>query len=374
MKQPAIMASRPDHYARFGITHEIQPFEDGLRTDPSRPGHYEWWYFDAHLDDGSKLVVTFFTKDAASPGTGLKPSIELDLDLPDGRSIHRTASFEAAQFQASTERCDVRLGDNRFTGDLHEYRITAELGDLSINVRLVGETQPWRPHTGIIVYGQDEQDYFAWLPSVPHGSVSVTYRLGETETATTGHGYHDHNWGNVALPSVVDNWYWGRGQAGPYTFITADIVTGKKYGYAQIPVFMLAKDGKVVADDETKVTFSTSGVQIDADTGKPVADVHGYRYDDGAAAYDVRYTRAETILRTRFIDGTSGLKRLVAQLAGFDGSYLRFRGDVEVAATVDGRAGEPVRDAAVWEIMYFGKNGHEAGKSGHEARGSQARP
>lgn len=39
MTQPAILASRPDHYARFGISDEIQPFEDGLRTDPARHGH-----------------------------------------------------------------------------------------------------------------------------------------------------------------------------------------------------------------------------------------------------------------------------------------------------------------------------------------------
>ncbi len=360
MAQPAIMANRPEHYERFGITRQIQLFEDGLRTEPSRRGHYEWWYFDAHLDDGSKLVVTFFTKDAASPGTGLKPQVVIDLDLPDGHSVHRIATFDAREFQASAERCDVRIGGNRFVGDLHEYRITAEIDGLAIEVRLTGETEPWRPHTGHIVYGEDEQDYFAWLPSVPHGTVSATYRVDGRETTTSGHGYHDHNWGNVSLPQVVNNWYWGRGQAGPYTFITAYIVAEKKYGYAPIPVFMLAEDGKVIADDETKVLFSTSGVRTDHDTRKPVADVHAYRYDDSEHAYTVRYTREETILRTKFIDSITGIKRLVARLVGFDGSYLRFSGPVEVDAHILGREAAPVRDNAVWEIMYFGKNGHEA--------------
>lgn len=360
MTQSAKMASKPEDYARFGVTKQIEAFEDGLRTDPSRHGHYEWWYFDAHLDDGSKLVVTFFTKDPSSPGTGLKPSITIDLDRPDGSSVHRTASFDAAQFSASREGCDVRMGGNRFIGDLHEYRITATLDDLSIDVALVGDTQPWRPHTGHIVYGEQEREYFAWLPSVPHGTVTVTYRIGQDESVTTGQGYHDHNWGNASLLSVVDNWYWGRGQAGPYTFITAYIVSSKKYDYSAIPVFMLAKDGKIVADDETKVRFSTSGVQTDTPTGKPVADVHEYRYDDGGATYEVRYTRAETILRNKFIDGIGGIKRFLARLAGFDGSYLRFRGGVEVRATVGGGAAEAAEAGAVWEIMYFGKNGHEA--------------
>jgi hypothetical protein len=39
----------------------IKPWEDGMRIGGS-PGTYEWWYFDAHLDDGAKLVVVFLTK------------------------------------------------------------------------------------------------------------------------------------------------------------------------------------------------------------------------------------------------------------------------------------------------------------------------
>lgn len=360
MTQPAILASRPDHYARFGISDEIQPFEDGLRTDPARHGHYEWWYFDARLDDGSRLVANFLTKDVANPRTEAKPRVLLDLDLPDGRSIHQSAIFEATEFSASTELCDVHMGGNRFTGDLHEYRITAEIDDLRIDVRLVAEVQPWRPHTGHIVYGEDEQDYFAWLPSVPYGEVTATYRIGDHEVTTTGHGYHDHNWGNVSLLTVVNNWYWGRAHAGPYTFITAYIVSEKKYGYTPIPVFMLAENGTVIADDATKVTFTTSGFHTDGDTGKPFADVHGYRYEDGGSVYEVTYTRKATILSARFINGLTGLRRLLARLVRFDGAYLRFRGDVQVDAHTSGRDAGTARDDAVWEIMYFGKNGHEA--------------
>jgi hypothetical protein len=53
---PAYLAANPEDYARRGIAeHTSAMFEDGLRTDGG-PGTYEWWYFDAHLDDGSKLV------------------------------------------------------------------------------------------------------------------------------------------------------------------------------------------------------------------------------------------------------------------------------------------------------------------------------
>ena len=59
---PARLGSTPGDYARIGIeAGAIKPWEDGLRTDGSE-GTYEWWYFDAHLEDDATLVVVFLTK------------------------------------------------------------------------------------------------------------------------------------------------------------------------------------------------------------------------------------------------------------------------------------------------------------------------
>jgi hypothetical protein len=55
----AVLASTDADYERYGVARErVEPFEDGARTD-GRPGTYEWWYFDAHLEDGAKLVVDY---------------------------------------------------------------------------------------------------------------------------------------------------------------------------------------------------------------------------------------------------------------------------------------------------------------------------
>ena len=63
----AVMANSSEDYARLGLSPtSIEPWEDGARTDDSA-GTYEWWYFDAHLADGAKLVVVFMNKDIAAP-------------------------------------------------------------------------------------------------------------------------------------------------------------------------------------------------------------------------------------------------------------------------------------------------------------------
>lgn len=114
----AATASSDADYQRLGLTrNDIKPWEDGARTD-DRPGTYEWWYFDAHLEDGAKLVVVFMDKDLATPQKPLEPTIRLNLDLADGRSFERFVTFDPATWSSAKDHADVRIGENRFTGDL----------------------------------------------------------------------------------------------------------------------------------------------------------------------------------------------------------------------------------------------------------------
>jgi predicted secreted hydrolase len=218
----AVMASSPADYERLGLSPtSIAPWEDGARTDDSA-GTYEWWYFDAHLADGAKLVVTFMNKDMAELQK-LSPLLRLDLDLPDGRHFEKLVHYPPGEWSAAKDHADVRLGENRFTGDLHRYRIQATAEEISVDVTLTGEVPPWRPSTGYTLFGADRSLEFAWLPSVPQGAVTVTYSVDGEQHETTGVGYHDHNWGNVGLMKVVHDWYWARGQAGPYSVIASYI-------------------------------------------------------------------------------------------------------------------------------------------------------
>ena len=351
----AVTASSDADYARLGLArNDIQGWEDGARTD-DRPGSYEWWYFDAHLEDGAKLVVVFMDKDLATPQKPLEPTIRLNLDLADGRSFEKFVTFDPALWSSAKDHADVRIGDNRFSGDLHTYRITATVDEISVDVTLVGEVPSWRPETGYMLFGQDQKLEFAWLPSVPQGRVTATYSIGEERHETTGTGYHDHNSGNVGLPQIVHDWYWARGQAGPYSVITSYITAHEKYNFAAIPIFMLAKDGVLIGDDPARLTLETLGTYTDSATGKPVANVTRYTYEADQDRYVVTFTRHRDLSRNRMIEGLHGVKRAAAELLRFDGAYLRFSGEVRVehyrgAEIVDQYATED----AIWELMYFG--------------------
>jgi hypothetical protein len=351
----AVTAGSDADYARLGLTRkDIKVWEDGARTD-DRPGSYEWWYFDAHLEDGAKLVVVFMDKDLATPQKPLEPMIRLNLDLADGRSFEKFVTFDPAAWSSATDHTDVRIGENRFSGDLRTYRITAAVDDIAVDITLEREVPSWRPETGYILFGEDRQREFSWLPSVPQGKVTATYSIGDERHEATGTGYHDHNWGNVGMMEIIHDWYWARGQAGPYSVIASYITAHEKYDFAGIPVFMLAKDGALVGDDSTRLTFETLGTYTDSVTRKPVANITRYTYSTDEERYVVTFTRHRDLSRNRMIEGLHGIKRAAAELLRFDGAYLRFSGEIRVehfrgAEIVDQYATED----AIWELMYFG--------------------
>ena len=104
-KKLAVLADAPEDYERLGLAVTIEPWEDGARTDNSA-GTYEWWYFDAHLADGAKLVVAFMNKDIAEPNKPLPPLLRLELDLPDGRHFEKLAHFPASAWSAAHDHAD----------------------------------------------------------------------------------------------------------------------------------------------------------------------------------------------------------------------------------------------------------------------------
>src|SRR3979411_1053929 len=210
------LAGRPADYQKLGIDPvEVAQFEDGQRIGTEK-GRYEWWYFDAHLDDGATVVVVFYTKPNVSPNSPLAPRVTINLTLTDGRRLVNVLDTKPELFNASKSTCDVRIGTNRFVGDLNRYHITAAIEEISVDIELTGDVPAWRPKSGHLYFGTEEQEkLFAWLPSVPHGLANVRYSIDKEEYRASGSGYHDHNWGDVPMQTLMHNWYWARGAAGP---------------------------------------------------------------------------------------------------------------------------------------------------------------
>lgn len=258
---------RDEDYQRMGTKKGvIEPWEDGKRDD-DRAGVYEWWYFDMILDDGSKAVIHFNTKDNKTiKKSGTIPSVVLKITSPDGKEYKDNVVLTAADAHFGTACCDVKFGPHSIYGDFKEYKIhVAPTGgvcgtdgagghgaasDVGCDLTLTSLAKPWRPGAGGFAF--DDGGYFTWLCAVPRGTVcGDLYYNGEHHTVT-GAGYHDHQWGNVAHNKTWYHWIWGRQDFGDYAMLTFDICTQKKFGYTRLPMFFLEdKDGNLLLEQLT---------------------------------------------------------------------------------------------------------------------------
>ena len=227
---------------QLGETVEL--YEDGLRTNGEK-NEYEWWYFDAKLNDGSVIVVYFWTIKA------LKDIfyIGVNYNKADGTEYKKIKFFNKKDIKLLKDSCHVKYDENHFIGNLKKYSIKISPNDFDgfgLELELNSKIKPYRPQDGIINAGDD---YFAWLAAVPNGKVTGTLTFDEKTLNIDGNGYHDHNWGNIALQKLFDNWLWFRGTVDQYTIIGYELNTIAKRGGYSIPGIFIADSTGIIYEN-----------------------------------------------------------------------------------------------------------------------------
>lgn len=347
------------HYEKMGLKrNEVEIWEDGARVDGSK-GSYEWWYYDSHYPDGTILVIFFFSKMPINVNGPIKPIATIELTHPDGRKFEEEVYATIEESHYANDRCDVKIGECHCQGDLKHYDVVFKGKNISATLTLDGTIKAWRSQTGSIFFGDNEEHYFAWLPAIPEGKAvaDVTYDGGK-KLHLEGSGYHDHNWGNISMLSLMHHWYWGRAKIGEYKVISSWITGAKKYGYKDFDVFMLAKNGEIIGDNSNHtLRFVPQDRYLDEYTGKPVYNKVIYEYTtESGEEYRITYDRKGDINKTCFVDVLPKPLGILARVVGFDGGYLRFDGLASIERLENGVVVESVTDPAVWELMYFGKS------------------
>lgn len=347
------------HYKKMGLNkHKVEIWEDGLRTS-GKKGEYEWWYFDSSYEDGTKIVVMFFSKSPIEPNGPVNPQATIEITLKDGTKYSDEVHATIQESYFSKTQCDVKIGNSEIVGNLNHYDIVFDGNSIKAKISLDGTIPAWRSQTGSIFFGDNEEHYFAWLPAIPEGKVNAEITLNGKQIHLQGSGYHDHNWGNLSMLKLMHHWYWGRAKISEYKVISAWITGEKKYGYKDFDVFMLAKNDTILGDNSNHtLKFLSKDEYIDDHTLKPVFNKVIYEYETPSnELYRITYDRKGDISRQRFIDLLPGFVKLCAKLIGFSGSYLRFEGVAMIEKIENGKVIETsIEENAVWELMYFGKS------------------
>ena len=254
----ARLMNKPEDFQKLKINQgPVELWEDGMRDD-FLPGKVEWWYFDAILDDGSKIAACYSTKiQPFMSMNGLHPCLTFHITTPDGKQLSRKImKFKKDEVSLSKEKCDVHFGPHLFEGDLKNYHIkAAPVKGLGFDVTLSSTTTPWRGDTGYIGFEEHDEKYFTWLCVVPSGKVEGTITIDGVEHQVTGRGYHDHQWGNTVQFEFLNHWFWGRQKTESSNILVFDFIMNQHYEYTRIPlVFIEDENGKVIFESTDNVS------------------------------------------------------------------------------------------------------------------------
>lgn len=347
-------------YKELGIEETPALWEDGMRTTGDE-GNFEWWYFDAEYSNGIRVVIAFYTKfrfDVKGPSC---PTITTDLHLLDGETILDVFNLDkGTMIAASKEKCDVRIGESTCRYSDGEYLVHFRNGDIEYDCRMKPRAPMWRPKTGNWRFEHgDEVRNFSWFVAQPSADVTGTLKVGgEIFEKMEGIGYHDHNWGDTDMNKLLNHWYWGRGNIGPYSVICCDLVSEKKYGYKRLPVILITRDGEVISDNEDEVVIERSGTVYHPITGKFIDNSLAYiQKGENGSTYRIEFLRNGDTVVANLIEvmGAPKWKRVIAKALGINPTYIRCIGKTRLTVEEDGKM-EVSEEEGLWEQMFFGRN------------------
>lgn len=350
MQELTYLARSPHHYNTLDLKKGVPELrEDGMRTDGGK-GSYEWWYFDAHLEDQSKIVIVFYTKAMTDVNKPLNAYATLNIDYIDGTKIERY--LPATFFKASREACDVHIGRNYFKGDLKQYYIHLEDHDFKLDIEFSNTSESWRPETGHVYFGK--KYFFAWLVPVPKGHATISYTFPDKNVHTRGVCYHDHNWGNKSMHKLINYWYWSRSELGPYTIIACQIIPVKKFGNRPIHLTAILKDDKIVADNSDCLQLIKTDLSKNHLDKKPIANHLLFRYEEEDFKLELNLSRQKNIMETYLIQKDFS-RKLAKLLTGFNGAYFRITGEARLEIFEKQQLVESFENHhSIWELMFFG--------------------
>jgi hypothetical protein len=320
--------------ARDSVIVPLEPGENAAHPSAHKR-YFEHWYFDARLDDGH-VVVGFLQ---ASELITRKPGVELHVYKPGGEKLSIVKGYAGSDVRASSEKCDVSVGDNRCLAEFPGggppvHRVHLAEDDMEFDLTFTSELPGWKPGGGRTMYGDDE--FFASVVPAPRARVEGMVRYGDVTLEASGIGYHDHNWGAGDMKRIIDYWYWGRIYAEDITLLYAYVMTRKHYGRACSKPLMLACRDQVV--------LSTGEMNLKA--GDTVFNAAGNR--DYPTSLDIevpgspelRLDVKEVIDAHDFIEDlpvlrSRAIKPVINRLVGRPG-YFRFNSDYSLRVLHEG--------------------------------------
>ncbi len=249
----------------------ISNFSKDVQTEKPVPGSYEWWYFDAHSDDGYQIVIIFYEGNPFSkkyiskleagnqPLADQFPALSISV-YENGRPVFysfREVETEDAEFY-ETEPAGL-IGKCRFSGtkteDQNEFDI--HLDQTLANGDSIWGTLSFRSQAKSFRFEESSRQpshSHEWNLVMPRAHAEGNLQIAGYQKKNiqfSGIGYHDHNTGHEPLKESFEEWYWGRYHLPDATFI---YYLMKKTDGWERRAWLIGDDGEVEVCDSIETS------------------------------------------------------------------------------------------------------------------------
>jgi predicted secreted hydrolase len=347
---------RPEDYARLGINpHAVEVWEDRRRGE-DRPEVWEWWSFDAILDDGTKLVIQFLTtKQKGMTEREPTPNINIKVTRADGTTFDAQPEYTAEQAGYGTDQCDVTFGPNAFKGDLRDYTIRLDQSTgVGADLHLINLGTSYRPGTAYFGFGDDDENYYTWLCVIPRGEVTGTLTIDGETVEIHGYGYHDHQWGNMNFWLAWNNWLWARQSFEDYSILVFDMIAGRDYGFERFPIaFVQDKDGNLIFENTHQVAYAVLEEYTDPKSGKDYPRVSRYTFNQYGKMIEYKLAADQEIDVADVYKAAPEPARAAFDRLGLHPSYTRYSATGDLIIT-EGATSIERTGQLIYEFMYPG--------------------
>lgn len=337
-RREVVRSGVPEGRTGEDLNHGLMPVEDA-RHRLRGPMHYEWWYFDATFDNGYSAVAIIWPMNYSRPWRR-QCTVQLSIYTPEGRTYKHYIFPRRRLFSASYERCDVRVGDFvHIEGPHPTYRVQVEAEGDMVDLVFEAETHGWKPGAAVNYLPFPRYSSFCWHVPVPRALVSGAITVQGEHIGVEGHGYHDHNWGEVPFIYLIDNWNWGHIVHGELGIIWADITLYRGLDYERIYMFLLSSGERLVYESaDLRIKYS----EWKKDPGYlhpyPGLITVSFGSEGEPAAGEIRMKVSEVLETQDLLEmvGLPGAVNRVVNLMAAKPYYFRWRSQVEGWVKVDG--------------------------------------
>lgn len=370
---------RPEDLEKYGLIPGVVQQREDARLSPVGKAGSEVWYFDATMDDGTKVTAGFRNKPIQACESPVDvPVMVISITTPDGKTHADTAVYKPEESYFDLEKCCCKVGPHSLDGDLVDYHLVVKpiareaknanatdgmdctsVKGVGVDLHFRALVKPFRHGAGRTIFNDDEDLYSTWF-SIPKMDVTGTITIeGETQQVH-GNGYHDHRCMKLDDMKAWHHWIWGRQHFDDYTVVIFDLVSGEKFGFVQVPLFAVYdKAGNIIFENNGKANCEILGRYWEENTKKHYPTGVRFHYTNGDDSVEYTLTWIDQMEARDMYTPFPEPIRKDYDAWNLRPSYMRYHSKGDMTLHIGGKT-ETVTGTMLYELAFPGQESNLA--------------